>query len=126
MEGGLDYREKLKIKMDSYVHRVYAVTRNFPKEELYGAVSQLRRAALSVILNFVEGYARKVNGNEASYRYFLNISYGSLKESKYLIDFSLVEKFISKDAHRELVTLADEIGAMLYCIKGFIINEKLK
>lgn len=122
MEEGLDYRKKLKIKMDNYVHQVYAVTKKFPREELYGVVSQFRRAALSVILNYVEGYARKVNGNEASYRYFLNISYGSLKESKYLISFSLVEGFLNEDECLELTMLADEIGAMLYSLKDFIIK----
>ena len=118
----MNFREKLKAKMDYYVHRVYAVTKNFPREELYGVVSQLRRAALSVILNYVEGYARKINNNDGYYRNFLNISYGSLKESKYLIDFSFVEGFVSEDIHRELVALADEIGAMLYRVKGFIIK----
>jgi len=58
MKAG-DFKEKLKGKMDEYAHFIYKVTRNFPKEELYGATSQLRRAALSVILNYVEGFARR-------------------------------------------------------------------
>ena len=52
------YHEKLKRQMDEYVHLVYRLTRKFPKEEVYGVTSQLRRASLSVILNYVEGYAR--------------------------------------------------------------------
>ena len=44
--------------MDEFVHFVYNITRKFPKEELYGITSQLRRASLSVILNYIEGYAR--------------------------------------------------------------------
>ena len=55
------YHEKLKRKMDEYVHHVYRITRGFSREEIYGLTSQLRRAALSVILNYIEGYARIVD-----------------------------------------------------------------
>ena len=66
------YHEKLKNKMDEYVHVVYKLTRKFPKEEIYGVTSQLRRAALSVILNYIEGYAR---GKNKAHKNFLEISF---------------------------------------------------
>ena len=44
---------------DEMAYRVYMATRDFPQEELYGLTSQLRRAALSVPTNIVEGYSRK-------------------------------------------------------------------
>ena len=75
--------------------------------------SQQRRAPLSVALNFIEGYARfrnKVNKN------FLEISYGSLKESKYLIEFSFEEGYLSSLERKKLVDLSEEIGAMLWSI----------
>ena len=84
------FHDKLKNKMDAYAHKVYAITKSFPRDELYGVVSQLRRAALSVILNYIEGYARK---GDKVHRNFLQISYGSLKESKYLLHFSLIEGY---------------------------------
>lgn len=105
------YHEKLKTQMDKYAHIVYGLTRGFPKEELYGVTSQLRRAALSVILNYIEGYARvkdKVHKN------FLEISYGSLKESKYLLHFSLTENYLHKKGYEEALEIAEEIGAMLW------------
>ena len=106
-----EYQEKLKKKMDEYVHFIYRITKNFSKQELYGVVSQMRRAALSIILNYIEGYARKrplVRLN------FLENSYGSLQESRYLLEFSLAEKYMSKDDHGKGVALAEEIGAMLW------------
>lgn len=54
-----NFYQKLKKKMDEFVHFVYKITKDFPKEELYGITSQLRRVALSVILNYVEGFARR-------------------------------------------------------------------
>lgn len=97
--------------MDSYVHLVYKFSKAFPKDELYGVVSQIRRAALSIILNYIEGYARqrdKVNKN------FLDISYGSLKESKYLLYFCYKEKYLKEGDYKKLLKVAEDIGAMLW------------
>ncbi len=110
------YHDKLKLKMDSYAHLVYKVTRSFPKEELYGVTSQLRRSTLSVILNYIEGFARRRNNDCKVYKNFMKISYGSLKESKYLLHFSMIENFLSKENYNALLKLSDEIGAMLYKI----------
>lgn len=99
--------------MDEYVHEAYALTRSFPRDELYGVTSQLRRAALSVVLNYVEGYAR---GTWKSNKQFLHISFASLKESQYLIGFSVRENYISKQPSQKASELGDEIGAMLWSI----------
>ena len=111
-----DFSDKLLQKMDVYVHLVYKITKDFPKEELFGATSQLRRAALSVILNYIEGFARI---KKAVKRNFWEISYASLKESKYLLNFSYKEEFVSKDNYAKGISMAEEIGAMLWrMIKG--------
>lgn len=109
----MQFHDQLKAKMDEYAHVVYRCTKTFPKEELYGVTSQLRRSALSVVLNYVEGYAR---GKNKVHRNFLEISYGSLKESKYLLHFSMVEQYLSTTDYEKAVTLAEEIGAMLWGI----------
>ena len=106
-----EYQENLKKKMNDYAHLVYKLTKNFPKDELYGIVSQIRRAILSVILNYIEGYARKRPSVRLN---FMEISYGSLKESKYLLHFSLIEKYLSKQDYSHTIKLAEEIGAMLW------------
>ncbi len=105
------FHARLKMKMNDLAHLVYKMTRKFPKEEVYGITSQLRRAALSVILNYIEGYARQ---KSKVHKNFLEISYGSLKESKYLLHFSLEEKYISIPEYKSAIVIADEIGAMLW------------
>lgn len=97
--------------MDEYAHLVFQFTRKFPKEELYGITSQIRRSSLSVVLNYIEGFARK---RKEVKKNFWEISYGSLTESKYLLDFSYKEGFVDKDNYICATSLAEEIGAMLY------------
>ncbi len=102
---------KLRQKMDEYAHFVYHLTRSFPKEELYGITSQLRRSTLSIVLNYIEGYARR---RDKTYRHFLDISYGSMQESKYLLEFSFQEHLLSKQDCDKALGLVNEIGAMLW------------
>lgn len=97
--------------MDNYVHGVYAVAKKFPKDELFGVTSQIRRSSLSVILNYIEGFARQ---KSAVKKNFWEISYGSLKESKYLLHFCLVEEYLNQDDYKKLLDMSEEIGAMLW------------
>ena len=97
--------------MDEYAHLVYKITKKFPKEELYGVTSQLRRASLSVILNYIEGFARQRKAVKLN---FWEVSYGSLKESKYLLYFSFREGYLNEKEYKKAVKLSDEIGAMLW------------
>lgn len=111
MEGKKLFHDKLKYKMDEYVSFVYKLTKNFPKEEIYGITSQVRRSSLSIILNYIEGFTRSSN---KAYKNFLEISYGSLKESKYLLYFSLKQEYLTRNDYIKALKLADEIGAMLW------------
>jgi four helix bundle protein len=79
---------------------IYQLTRKFPKEEVYGLTSQMRRAAVSVPSNIVEGCARE---SQAEYARFLGIAFGSLRELHYQFGLSkrleyLNEKDFSKGA----------------------------
>lgn len=67
---------------DEMVISIYGKTKMFPKEELYGLTSQLRRAAVSVCANIAEGAARLY---KKEYLKFLNISNGSIAEVEYLL-----------------------------------------
>lgn len=107
------FHQQLKDLMDEYVHKVYDVSIHFPKDEMFGVTSQIRRASLSIILNYLEGYARR---NNNVFRNFLEISYGSLKESKYLLYFSYQRKYMTKNSFQELDRIVDRIGKMIWGI----------
>ena len=78
---------------DDLAFKVYKVTKTFPKEELYGITSQIRRSCLSVPTNIVEGYSRK--GDKELSR-FVSISLRSLAETKYLLHFSKRLEYIDE------------------------------
>jgi len=69
-------------KAHQFVLKVYALTKQFPKEEMFGLTSQFRRASISIAANIAEGYSKK--GTKDKIR-FLNISQGSLSECKYYL-----------------------------------------
>ena len=70
---------------DETAELVYRVTAGFPREELYGLTSQMRRAAVSVPSNIVEGCARD---SQSDYLRFLYIAFGSLRELHYQLSLS--------------------------------------
>ena len=80
---------------DQLVVEVYQHTRTFPKEELYGLVSQMRRCAVSVAANIVEGCGRRT---EAEFDRFLDIAFGSVRELGYFIDLSGRLGFLTCDS----------------------------
>jgi len=106
-------------KADELAFQVYLVTRNFPKEELFGLVSQMRRAAFSVPANIVEGYARSFKKEKSQ---FYNIARGSLAEIEYYIDFSLRLGYLNKNQYEALTNLRNETGRLL---NGFIKSTKI-
>ena len=96
---------------DELAYCVYQATKNFPKEEIYGLTSQVRRAALSVATNLVEGYSRK--GDKELSR-FINISLGSLAETKYLLYFSHRLGYLENDKYDDLRKGYETLGKLLW------------
>ena len=74
------YKDAYRLSLD-----IYKITQKFPKEEIYGLTSQIRRAAVSVALNIAEGYGRQ---SKEEFKRFLKISLGSNNETITLLELS--------------------------------------
>jgi len=96
---------------DQLAHEVYTTTKVFPRSEQFGLTTQLRRAALSVPTNLVEGQARK---GRREFKQFVAIALGSLAEVEYLLEFSLVEGFLSDGVYQSVESTRKEVGRLLW------------
>jgi four helix bundle protein len=99
---------------DDLAVSVYARTRLFPKEEIYGLTSQLRRAAYSVPANIVEGATR---GTKKDYLHFLYIARASLSEAQYFIH--LANRLGYFDAG-DVEALREQMTSTFACLHGLI------
>lgn len=98
------------IAADCLVIEIYKITKAYPRDELFGLTSQMRRAAVSVVANIVEGYSRRTNKEKINFYY---ISRGSLSEIEYYIDLSLKLSYIRKEEHNNLLKLRSDAGKLL-------------
>jgi four helix bundle protein len=89
---------------------VYKATRTFPKEEMYGLTSQLRRAASSIGANIAEGCGRR---SDPEMRRFLQIARGSANEVEYHLLLARDLQFLTEDDFKDLEAAALEIQRML-------------
>ena len=110
--GGYGYKNLIVWQLsDGLAKSIYKSAEKFPKYEMYGLSSQLRRAVLSVPLNIVEGYARD---NKKEFRNFLRYSLGSLAEVEYLLEFAFDQKYLNLESFEELLDLKQECGKVLW------------
>jgi len=98
---------------DEVAELVYQVTGGFPKEELYGLTSQMRRAAVSIPSNIVEGCARD---SQADYHRFLTMAFGSLRELHYQIGLSKRLGFLSSQNSLLIEPKIVETEKVLNCL----------
>ncbi|GBE30226.1 hypothetical protein BMS3Bbin04_01258 [bacterium BMS3Bbin04] len=96
---------------DDVVMAIYRTTKNFPREELFGLTSQMRRTAVSVTSNIVEGAARS---SRADYIRFLDIGFASARELEYQIFVSDRLGYFEGDSGLELAGLAKESCKILH------------
>lgn len=105
---------------DNLVIEVYRTTKHFPKEELYGLTSQLRRASLSVPTNIAEGASRQ---HKKDYLNFLYIARGSLAETEYLLNLSYRLGYLDKKELEKLNILREETSRTLFGLISSVEKE---
>ena len=98
------YFERLDIWKDarSFIKDIYLLTDEFPSQEKYGIISQIRRASLSVSVNIAEGISRSTNKEKAR---FINLAYGSAIE---VINFLIIAKDLSLIAEIQYLELREK------------------
>lgn len=94
-----------------FVKLVYRLTRLFPRDEMYGLTSQLRRAAVSVVGNIVEGRGKS---SDKDFVRFLYISKGSLNESQCYLEIAKELNFITDEQFKFIEKKRGEVGFLLY------------
>jgi len=90
---------------------VYKITKTFPRDELFGLTSQIRRAAASIPTNIAEAMGRQ-NKNET--KQFINIALGSLAEVEYLLELCHKLEFLDNASFNELEGLRSRVGGLLW------------
>ena len=99
----------------------YKITDRFPKNELFGLTSQLKRAIVSVPSNIAEGQGRN---STKEFIYHLSIAYGSLMEAETQIQIAANLYFIEQAAADKLLSQAAEVGRMLNGLSKSLMQPK--
>ncbi len=94
---------------------VYELTAKFPKDEIFGLVSQMRRAAVSIASNIAEGQGRRTQ-NE--FNHFLGIANGSKAELETQLQLCERIKYVVREDIELVLNLLDDIGRMIYGLQG--------
>ena len=101
---------------------IYKITKDYPKEELYCLISQIRRCAISIPSNIAEGYAKSSVKEQLK---FIEIAYGSYYELNTQIEISYDLKYINEDKYNSICKDLELLGKMLYGYK-LSLQKKLK
>ncbi len=109
--SGQSYRELVVWqKSMQLVTNTYLVTESFPKSEMFGLTSQLKRAVVSIPSNIAEGQGRD---STKEFLYHLSVAYGSLMEAETQIQIAINLSFIEKERADRLFDQCGEVGRML-------------
>jgi four helix bundle protein len=102
-----------------FTKAVRKAIKSFPKEELFGLISQFRRASDSIVLNIAEGAG---NSSKKEFARFLDFSIRSGFECIGCLDIALANNYINQESYNRLLTAVNEIVAMLYGLKKSLLK----
>ena len=95
------------------VKKIYTATKGFPRDELYGLISQMRRSAVSIPSNMAEGFARR-RGRE--YRQFLYVALGSFAELSTQVTISRMLDYLNEIATNEIQDEIEQLSKMTHSL----------
>lgn len=113
--------EKLRIWQEAMnlVEIIYQLTKKFPREEMFGVTSQLRRAAVSVPTNIAEGHGKS---SRADFGRFLAMSKGSLQEIDTLLQIALRMNYVAEnqytEVHPQILSLVRQVSSLIRNLKS--------
>jgi four helix bundle protein len=107
-------------KAISFVGEIYLVTQKYPRDEMFGLISRLRRAAVSISLNIAEGSAR----TKKDFSRFVDVARGSVFECLAVLQISRRQSYISETTLRQLKNYLVEISKMLSGLKRSLTTGK--
>ncbi len=102
------------------VTRIYQITEEFPSDEKFGLINQIRRSAVSIASNIAEGAGRNSN---AQYINFLNISKGSIYELETQITISFNLGYIKKERYEELILVLEKLSKMNQKLQNYLVTK---
>jgi four helix bundle protein len=105
-------------KAHQFVLQVYALTETFPKSEMFGLTSQLRRAAVSIAANIAEGFKKTGRADKAR---FFNIAQGSIEECRYYL---ILVRDLKYSEPGEAVVLLEEVSRLLEAYRAAILRSE--
>ena len=100
---------------------IYSITTHYPKTEIFGITSQMRRAVTSVAANIAEGWTRK---GENSVIYFLNVANGSLSELETFLIISGRLNYLDSGQSMKIENEINEISKMIYGLKRYLKDHQ--
>lgn len=106
------YRKAFDLAM-----RTFQISKEFPKEEIYSLTDQIRRSSRSVCVNVGEGYRKRIYPKH----FISKISDAEMEntETEIWLDFALACEYIDIKTHRELYSLNEEVGKLLYHMENY-------
>lgn len=107
--------EKLRVYQESllFIDVVYKITQKWPREEMFGFINQIRRAAVSIALNLAEGTSR----TKKDFRHFLDLSRGSVYEVVAVISIAKQRKYVTDEEFTRIYEACNKLARMISALK---------
>src|SRR5688572_28002115 len=102
------------------VEKIYLLTRSFPKQEMYGLISQIQRAAVSIPSNIAEGHTRE---HIKEYLHHLSMAQASLAELETQLEISGRLKYLLQNELNELLIEVNSLGKQMYALRNSLTTK---